>query len=83
MVDARMSVPSQYDADRTDEPTLDCASEPSFAAQLRKTLNTIPSYTWYAGPVPLSLSFRFLPPPDSCCARRSGTETAPHSALTF
>jgi hypothetical protein len=42
MVDARMAMPSQYDADRTDEPTVDCASgqEPSFAAQLRKTLNT-------------------------------------------
>jgi hypothetical protein len=52
MVDARMAMPSQYDTDRTDEPILDCASgqEPSFAAQLRKTLNTIPAYTWYAVP---------------------------------
>jgi PAS domain-containing protein len=50
MVDARMAMPSQYDTDRTDEPTLDCASEPSFAAQLRKTLSTIPAYTWYALP---------------------------------
>jgi hypothetical protein len=35
MVDARMAMPSQYDADRTDEPTVDCASgqEPSFAAR--------------------------------------------------
>ena len=47
-----MAMPSQYRADRTDEPTVDCASgqEPSFAAQLRKTLNTIPAYTWYALP---------------------------------
>jgi formate hydrogenlyase transcriptional activator len=52
MVVARMAMPSQYDTDRTDEPILDCASgqEPSFAAQLRKTLNTIPAYTWYAVP---------------------------------
>jgi hypothetical protein len=50
MHDARMDMPSQYDTDRTDEPTSDCASEPPFAAQLRKTLNTIPSYTWYALP---------------------------------
>ena len=47
-----MAMPSQYDADRTDGSNLDCASgqEPSFAAQLRKTLNTIPAYTWYAVP---------------------------------
>lgn len=50
--DARMAMSSQHDADRTDEPTVDCGSgqEPSFAAQLRKTLNTIPAYTWYALP---------------------------------
>jgi hypothetical protein len=31
---------------------MDCASgqQPSFAAQLRATLNTIPAYTWYAMP---------------------------------
>lgn len=50
--DARMATPSQYNCDRTDEWSIDCASgqEPSFAAQLRKTLNTIPAYTWYALP---------------------------------
>jgi PAS domain S-box-containing protein len=50
--DARMAMPSQYDADRTDGSHIGCASgqEPSFAAQLRKTLNTIPAYTWYALP---------------------------------
>src|SRR5256885_7715729 len=52
MGDARMAMPSQHDPDRTDRSNIDCASgqEPSFAAQLRKTLNTIPSYTWYALP---------------------------------
>ena len=52
MGDARMAMPSQHDADRTDRSNIDCASgqEPSFAAQLRKTLNTIPAYTWYALP---------------------------------
>ena len=52
MGDARMAKPSQNDADRTDGSNIDCASgqEPSFAAQLRKTLNTIPAYTWYAVP---------------------------------
>jgi len=52
MGDARMAMPSQNDADRTDGSSIDCASgqEPSFAAQLRKTLNTIPAYTWYALP---------------------------------
>jgi formate hydrogenlyase transcriptional activator len=47
-----MAMPSQNDADRTDGSNIDCASgqEPSFAAQLRKTLNTIPAYTWYAVP---------------------------------
>lgn len=47
-----MAMPSQYDADRTDGSKIDCASgqEPSFVAQLRKTLNTIPAYTWYALP---------------------------------
>jgi formate hydrogenlyase transcriptional activator len=50
--DERMPLPSQYDADRIDEPNIEFASgqEPSFAAQLRKTLNTIPAYTWYALP---------------------------------
>jgi PAS domain S-box-containing protein len=48
----RMVTPSQYDADRGDGSNIDCASgqQPSFAAQLRKTLNTIPAYTWYALP---------------------------------
>jgi len=52
MGDALMVKPSQNDADRTDGSNIDCASgqEPSFAAQLRKTLNTIPAYTWYAVP---------------------------------
>jgi formate hydrogenlyase transcriptional activator len=52
MGDARMAMPSQNDANRTDGSNIDCASgqEPSFAAQLRKTLNTIPAYTWYAVP---------------------------------
>jgi formate hydrogenlyase transcriptional activator len=52
MGDARMATSSQYHADSTDERNIDCASgqEPSFAAQLRKTLNTIPAYTWYAVP---------------------------------
>ena len=47
-----MGTPSQYSAGRTDEWNIDCASgqEPSFAARLRKTLNTIPAYTWYALP---------------------------------
>jgi PAS domain-containing protein len=50
--DARMAMPSQNDADRDDGSNIDCASEqePSFAAQLRKALNTIPAYTWYALP---------------------------------
>src|SRR5216684_6995401 len=52
MADARVAMPSQHDADCTGGPNIDCASgqEPSFAAQLRKTLNTIPAYTWYALP---------------------------------
>ena len=47
-----MAMPSQYDANRPDGSNIDYASgqEPSFAAQLRKTLNTIPAYTWYALP---------------------------------
>ena len=47
-----MGTPSQYSGGRTDEWNIDCASgqEPSFAARLRKTLNTIPAYTWYALP---------------------------------
>jgi hypothetical protein len=50
--DARVAIPSKYDADRIDGSNIVCASgqEPSFAAQLRKTLNTIPAYTWYALP---------------------------------
>jgi formate hydrogenlyase transcriptional activator len=52
MGDARMATPPKYDADRSDGSNIDCASgqQPSFAAQLRKTLNTIPAYTWYAVP---------------------------------
>src|SRR6202166_2551787 len=52
MGDESMAMPSQYDADRADGSNIDCASgqEPSFAAHLRKTLNTIPAYTWYAVP---------------------------------
>ena len=52
MGDARMAMPSQHDAERTGGSNIDCASgqEPSLAAQLRKTLNTIPAYTWYALP---------------------------------
>ncbi len=47
-----MATPTQYDADRDDGSNVDFASgqEPSFAAQLRKTLNSIPAYTWYALP---------------------------------
>src|SRR5260370_6829510 len=52
MGDARMATLPKYEADRSDGSNIDCASgqEPSFAAQLRKTLNTIPAYTWYALP---------------------------------
>jgi len=52
MGDARMATPPKYEADRSDGSNIDCASgqQPSFAAQLRKTLNTIPAYTWYAVP---------------------------------
>jgi PAS domain S-box-containing protein len=47
-----MATPPQHDADRDDGSNIDCAAgqQPSFAAQLRKTLNTIPAYTWYALP---------------------------------
>ena len=47
-----MATPLQYDADRNDGLNIACASgqEASFAAQLRKTLNTIPAYAWYALP---------------------------------
>jgi formate hydrogenlyase transcriptional activator len=47
-----MATPSQYNADRADERKIDRAfvQDESFAAQLRKTLNTIPAYTWYALP---------------------------------
>ena len=52
MGDVRMAPLSQYDADRTGGSNIDHAygQQPSFAAQLRKTLNTIPAYTWYALP---------------------------------
>ena len=52
MGDAPMAMPSQYDANHSEGSNIDIASgqEPSFAAQLRKTLNTIPAYTWYALP---------------------------------
>jgi PAS domain S-box-containing protein len=52
MGDARMAKLSQNDADRIDGSNIDCASgqASSFAAQLRKTLNKIPAYTWYAVP---------------------------------
>ena len=47
-----MATPPKSKADRSDTLNIDCASwqQPSFAAQLRKTLNTIPAYTWYALP---------------------------------
>jgi len=47
-----MVMPPQHDADRGGGSNMGCASgqEPSFEAQLRKTLNTIPAYTWYALP---------------------------------
>jgi len=47
-----MATPPKSKADRSDTLNIDCASgqQPSFAAQLRKTLNTIPAYTWYAMP---------------------------------
>lgn len=50
--DARMVTPPKYEADRSDGSNIDCDSgqQPSFAAQLRKTLDTIPAYTWYAVP---------------------------------
>src|SRR5258705_4071005 len=49
---ARMATPRKYEADRSDGSDIDSASgqQASFAAQLRKTLNTIPAYTWYAVP---------------------------------
>src|SRR5258708_36110765 len=49
---ARMATPRKYEADRSDGSDIDYASgqQLSFAAQLRKTLNTIPAYTWYALP---------------------------------
>jgi hypothetical protein len=52
MADQRMALPSQHDADRTDEANIKCVSgqKTSFAAQLRKTLNTIPAFTCYALP---------------------------------
>jgi PAS domain S-box-containing protein len=53
MGDSRMANElSQIDADRAGRPNTDHASDQgsSFAAQLQKTLNTIPAYTWYALP---------------------------------
>ncbi len=52
MGDPRMATPPKYEADRSDGSNIDYASgqQPSFAAQLRKTLNTIPANTWYAVP---------------------------------
>src|SRR5690349_1519585 len=45
-----MATPSQFNADYSDGSNIDCASGEQFAVQLRKTLNTIPAYTWYALP---------------------------------
>jgi formate hydrogenlyase transcriptional activator len=48
-----MATSPQYEAGRGYRSNLDGASsgqQPSFAAQLRNTLNTIPAYTWYAMP---------------------------------
>jgi PAS domain S-box-containing protein len=47
-----MATPPKSKADRSHTLNIDCASwqQPSFATQLRKTLNTIPAYTWYAMP---------------------------------
>jgi PAS domain-containing protein len=47
-----MAVSPQYDADREHGSNIDCASgqQPTFAAHLRSTLNTIPVYSWYADP---------------------------------
>jgi PAS domain S-box-containing protein len=47
-----MATLPQSGADRLDGSSPDLASgqEPSFAAQLRRTLNTIPAYAWYALP---------------------------------
>jgi PAS domain S-box-containing protein len=52
MGDARMAMPPKHDPDRIDGSKINCPSgqRPSFAAQLRKTFNTIPAYTWYALP---------------------------------
>jgi formate hydrogenlyase transcriptional activator len=44
-----MATPLKYDADGSDGSSAS-GQEPSFAAELRKTLNTIPAYTWYALP---------------------------------
>ena len=48
----RMATSAKYEADWGDGSNTDCGSaqQPSFAAQLRSTLNTIPAYTWYAAP---------------------------------
>jgi hypothetical protein len=50
---ARMAASAQYQADRGDGSNIDGDSsgqQPSFAAQLGITRNTIPAYTWYAVP---------------------------------
>jgi formate hydrogenlyase transcriptional activator len=47
-----MATPSQHNVDRAGERKVEgaLAHDASFAEQLRKTLNTIPAYTWYALP---------------------------------
>src|SRR4029077_16202586 len=46
-----MGASAQYEADRGDGSNgASSGQQPSFAAQLRNTLNTIPAYTWYAVP---------------------------------
>jgi hypothetical protein len=46
-----MAASAQYEADRGDGSNgASSGQQPSFAAQLRNTLNTIPAYTWYAVP---------------------------------
>jgi PAS domain S-box-containing protein len=46
-----MGASAQYEADRGDgSNAASSGQQPSFAAQLRNTLNTIPAYTWYAVP---------------------------------
>jgi hypothetical protein len=46
-----MSAYARYEAARGDGSNgASFGQQPSFAAQLRNTLNTIPAYTWYAVP---------------------------------